>query len=156
LAAVISVVQANIDQRLPHDKELQTLARLALEASSSFIMSMVSFTEENRESYTLSVYLEAMQWSLNSQLGYRVWQEVYLPCAGLMEKIEPQDLQPTAATVIYHVLMTLDAQEAFRKVEIKNHQVVLSEYVKFLSTNTGYDSIKKENEWTKWKHEMKT
>lgn len=26
---------------------------------------------------------------------------------------------------------------------IKNHQVVSSEYVKFLSTNTGYDSIEK-------------
>jgi hypothetical protein len=47
LAAVVSAVRANIDQRLPHGKELHTLARLALEASSSFVMSMVSFTEEN-------------------------------------------------------------------------------------------------------------
>jgi hypothetical protein len=143
LAAVVSAVRANIDQRLPHGKELHTLARLALEASSSFVMSMVSFTEENRESYALSNYPDAMQWSLNSRLGYRVWQEVYLPCAGLMEKIEPHDLHATAATVIYHVLMTLDTQESFRQVGIKNHQVVSSEYVKFLSTNTGYDSIEK-------------
>jgi hypothetical protein len=92
LAAVVSAVRANIDQRLLHGKELHTLARLALEASSSFVMSMVSFTEENRESYALSNYPDAMQWSLNSRLGYRVWQEVYLPCAGLMEKIEPHNL----------------------------------------------------------------
>jgi hypothetical protein len=128
---------------LPHGKELHTLARLALEASSSFIMCMVSFTEENRESYALSNYPDAMQWSLNSRLGYRVWQEVYLPCAGLMEKVEPHDLQATAATVIYHVLKTIDIQEAFREVGLKNHSVVSSEYVKFLSTNTGYDSIEK-------------
>jgi hypothetical protein len=61
LSNVVSVVQANIDQQLPHGKELHTLARLALESSSSFIMSMVSFTEENRESCTLSNYPDAMQ-----------------------------------------------------------------------------------------------
>lgn len=143
LAAVVNAVRATIDQRLPHGKELHTLARLALESSQTFIMSMVSFTEENRESYALSSYPEAMQWSLNSRLGYRVWQEVYLPCAGLMEKVEPQDLQGTAATVIYHVLRTLDIQESFLTLGIKNHSVVSSEYVKFLSTNTGYDSIEK-------------
>jgi hypothetical protein len=143
LAAVVSAVRANIDQRLPHGKELHTLARLALEASSSFILTMVSFTEENRESYSLSNYPKAMQWSLNSRLGYRVWQEVYLPCAGLMEKVDPHDLQATAATIIYHVLMTIDIQESFRKIGIKNHSVISSEYVKFLSTNTGYESIEK-------------
>ena len=88
-------------------------------------------------------YPEAMQWSLNSRLGYRVWQEVYLPCAGLMEKVEPQDLQATAATVIYHVLATIDNQETFRQIGIKNHSVVSNEYVKFLSTNTGYENIEK-------------
>jgi hypothetical protein len=60
-----------------------------------------------------------------------------------MEKVEPNDLQATASTVIYHVLLTIDIQESFRKVGIKNHSVVSSEYVKFLSTNTGYDSIAK-------------
>jgi hypothetical protein len=58
LATVVSAVRANIDQRLPHGKTLHKLARLALEASSLFIMSMVSFTEENRESY-LSNYPDA-------------------------------------------------------------------------------------------------
>jgi hypothetical protein len=143
LAAVVSAVRANIDQRLPHGKELHTMARLCLESSASFIMSMVSFTEENRESYAMSNYPEAMQWSLNSRLGYRVWQEVYLPCTGLMEKVEPQDLHATAATVIYHVLATIDNQETFRSVGIKNHAVVSSEYVKFLSTNTGYENIER-------------
>jgi hypothetical protein len=143
LAAVVSAVRANIDQRLPRGKQLHTLARLALEASSSFVMCFVSFMEENRESYALSNYPDAMQWSLNTRLGYRVWQEVYLPCAGLMEKVEPHDLQATAATVIYHVLLTIDVQEEFRQVGFKNHSVISSEYVKFLSTNTGYDSIEK-------------
>jgi hypothetical protein len=143
LAAVVSAVRANIDQRLPQGKQLHILARLALEASSSFIMTMVSFTEENRESYALSNYPDAMQWSLNSRLGYRVWQEVYLPCVGLIEKVEPHDLNATAATMIYHVLRTIDIQESFRQIGIKNHSVVSSEYVKFLSTNTGYDSIEK-------------
>ena len=99
--------------------------------------------EENRESYALSNYPDAMQWSLNTRLGYRVWQTVFAPCAGLLEKVEPNDLQATAATVIYHVLLTIDIQEEFREVGIKNHVVISSEYVKFLSTNTGYDSIEK-------------
>ena len=60
-----------------------------------------------------------------------------------MEKVEPNDLQATAATVIYHVRLTIDLQESFRKVGIKNHSVISSEYVRFLSTNTGYDSMAK-------------
>jgi hypothetical protein len=143
LPSVVAAVRATIDQRLQHGKELHTLARLALESSASFIMSMVSFTEENRESYALSNYPDEMQWSLNTRLGYRVWSEVYLPCAGLMEKVEPHDLQATSATIIYHVLATIDTQETFRQIGFKNHSVVSSEYVKFLSTNTGYDSIEK-------------
>jgi hypothetical protein len=143
LPSVVAAVRATIDQRLQHGKELHTLARLALESSASFIMSMVSFTEENRESYALSNYPDAMQWSLNTRLGYRVWSEIYLPCAGLMEKVEPNDLQATTATIIYHVLATIDTQETFRQIGFKNHSVVSSEYVKFLSTNTGYDSIEK-------------
>jgi hypothetical protein len=143
LAMVVEAVRATIDQRLPPGKELHTLANLALESSAAFVMSMVSFIEENRESYALSNYPDAMQWSLNTRLSYRVWKEIYTPCSGLMEKVEPNDLQSTAATVIYHVLLTVDLQESFRKVGIKNHSVVSSEYVKFLSTNTGYDSIAK-------------
>ena len=49
LSAVVSAVRANIDQRLPHGKELHTMARLCLKSSASFIMAMVSFTEENRK-----------------------------------------------------------------------------------------------------------
>jgi hypothetical protein len=143
LAMVVEAVRDTIDQRFPHGQQLHTLVKLALEYSSSFVMSMVSFTEENRESYALSNYPDAMQWSLNTRLAYRVWKEVYLPCAGLMEKVEPNDLQATAATVIYHVLLTMDIQESFCKVGIKNYLVVSSEYVKFLSTNTGYNIIAK-------------
>jgi hypothetical protein len=66
LAMVVEAVRATIDQRLPHGKDLHTLENLALESSSSFIMSMVSFIKENRESYVLSNYPDAMQWSLNT------------------------------------------------------------------------------------------
>jgi hypothetical protein len=54
LAAVVSAVRANIDQRLPHGKTLHTLARLALEASSSFIMSMVDPSRKRKGNHTLS------------------------------------------------------------------------------------------------------
>jgi hypothetical protein len=50
LPSVVAAVRATIGQRLQHGKELHTLASIALESSASFIMSMVLFTEENRES----------------------------------------------------------------------------------------------------------
>jgi hypothetical protein len=41
-------------------------------------------------------------------------------------------------------------------VGVKNHAVVSSEYVKFLSTNTGYDSIAKlQNSMTKLEEQNK-
>jgi hypothetical protein len=60
-----------------------------------------------------------------------------------VEKVEPHDLTATAAMVIYHVLRMVDIQESFWHIGFKNHSVVSSEYVQFLSTNTGYDSIEK-------------
>jgi hypothetical protein len=72
LAAVVSAVRANIDQCLPSGQKLHTLAGLAWEASASFVMCLVSYIKENHESYALSKYPGAMQWSLNLCLGYRV------------------------------------------------------------------------------------
>jgi hypothetical protein len=66
---VVEAVRATIDQRLPPGKELHTLVNLALESSAAFVMSMVWFIEENRESYALSNYPDAMQWSLNTRLS---------------------------------------------------------------------------------------
>jgi hypothetical protein len=80
LSMVVEAVRATINQRLLPGKELHTLATLALESSSSFIMSMVSFIEENRESYALLNYPDAMQWSLNTRFAYRVWKEIRPYC----------------------------------------------------------------------------
>ena len=84
-----------------------------------------------------------MQWSLNSRLGHRIWETIYSPCSGIMEKLEPNDPSLTAANVIYYVLLSIDVQQEFQKVGLKNHAVISSEYVKFLATNTGYDSVDK-------------
>jgi hypothetical protein len=136
---LVEPVRTTIQQCLPHGKDLHKLVNLALESSSSFIMvSMVLFIEANRESYALFNYPDVMQWGLNTCLSYRVWKEVNTPCSGLIEKVEPKDLQATMSMVIYHVLLTINIQEYFCKVGIKNHLVVLSsKYNKFLSTNTA-------------------
>jgi hypothetical protein len=42
------------------------------------------------------------------------------------------------ATVIYHILLTIDVQEEFWQVGIQNHVVISLEYVN-LSTKKGYD-----------------
>jgi hypothetical protein len=56
-----------------------------------------------------------MQWYLNTCLGYHIWQEVSSPCAGLIEKVEHNDLQGMVATVVHYgvMLLTIDIQEDF-------------------------------------------
>ena len=48
-----------------------------------------------------------------------------------------------ASNVLYATFRTLDVMRVFKKHKYKNHPCISSEFVKFMASNSGLESIKK-------------
>jgi hypothetical protein len=82
-------------------------------------------------------------WSLSTRIGVRVLEEVGQPRIGVGSLISSTNSTSNASHVLYAVFRTLDVMSAFKKYKYKNHPCISSEFVKFMASNSGMDSIKK-------------
>jgi hypothetical protein len=82
-------------------------------------------------------------WSLSTRIGVRVLEEVGQPRIGVGSLISSTNSASNASHVLYAVFRTLDVMSDFKKYKFKNHPCISSEFVKFMASNSGMDSIKK-------------
>jgi hypothetical protein len=73
----------------------------------------------------------------------RVLEEVGQPRIGVGSLISSTNSASNASHVLYAVFRTLDVMSDFKKYKFKNHPCISSEFVKFMASNSGMDSIKK-------------
>jgi hypothetical protein len=82
-------------------------------------------------------------WSLSTRIGVGVLKEVGQPRIGVGSLISSTNSASNASHVLYAVFRTLDAMSDFKKYKFKNHPCISSEFIKFMASNSGMDSIKK-------------
>jgi hypothetical protein len=82
-------------------------------------------------------------WSLSTRIGVRVLEEVGQPRIGVGSLISSTNSASNASHVLYAIFRTLDVMSDFKKYKFKNHPCISSEFVKFMASNSGMDSIKK-------------
>jgi hypothetical protein len=81
-------------------------------------------------------------WSLSTRIGVRILEEVRQPRIGVGSLISSTNSASNASHVLYAVFRTLDVSD-FKKYKFKNHPCISSEFVKFMASNSGMDSIEK-------------
>jgi hypothetical protein len=91
----------------------------------------------------LNQFSEAAGWSLSTRLGVRVLEEVGQHRIGVASLISSNNEDSNASHVLYATFRTLDEMAIFKKFKYKNHPCISSEFVKFMASNSGLDSIKK-------------
>lgn len=91
----------------------------------------------------LNQFSDAAGWSLSTRLGVRVLEEVSLHRIGVGSLISADNGDSNASHVLYATFRTLDVMGVFKKYKYKNHPCISSEFVKFMASNSGLDSIKK-------------
>jgi hypothetical protein len=88
-------------------------------------------------------FSDAAGWSLSTRLGVRVLDEVGQHRIGVGSLISSNEGDTNAAHVLYASFRTLDMMSVFKKFKYKNHPCISSEFVKFMASNSGMDSVKK-------------
>lgn len=88
-------------------------------------------------------FSDAAGWSLSTRLGVRVLDEVGQHRVGVGSLISANEGDSNAAHVLYASFRTLDMMSVFKKFKYKNHPCISSEFVKFMASNSGMDSVKK-------------
>ena len=99
----------------------------------------------------LNQFSDATGWSLSTRLSVCVLEEVGQHRFGVGSLISSNDgLQNSSnisksSNVLYSTFRTLDVMSVFKKhkYKYKNHPCISSEFVKFMISNSGLDSIKK-------------
>jgi hypothetical protein len=91
----------------------------------------------------LNQFSDPAAWSLTTRLGVRVLEEVGQHRIGVGGLISSTNGAGNAANVLCATFRTLDEMANFKKCKHKNHPCVSSEFVKFMASNTGVDSVKK-------------
>jgi hypothetical protein len=91
----------------------------------------------------LNQFSDPAAWSLATRLGVQVLEEVGQHRIGVGGLISSTNGAGNAANVLHATFRTLDEMANFKKHKCKNHPCVLSEFVKFMASNTGMDSVKK-------------
>ena len=91
----------------------------------------------------LNQFSDAAGWSLSTRLGARVLEEVGQHRIGVGSLISSNNGDSNASHVLYATFRTLDVMGVFKKHKYKNHPCISSEFVKFMASNSGLDSIKK-------------
>ena len=97
----------------------------------------------------LNQFSDAAGWSLSTRLGVRVLEEVGQHMIGVGSLMSSKDgLQNSSnvsnsSNILYATFRTLDVMSVFKKHKYKNHLCISSEFVKFMASNSGLESIKK-------------
>ena len=98
----------------------------------------------------LNQFSDNAGWSLSTRLGVRVFEEVGQHKIGVGSSLISSNdgLQnfsnvSNSSNVLCATFRTLDVMRVFKKHKYKNHPCISSEFVKFMASNSGLESIKK-------------
>jgi hypothetical protein len=144
--AIESMLRGNIHDALT-SKGLGKAAELAREMLASSVkllkMLMDYITTVYRKLVELSGFLAEDAWSLTTQ----VVRGIFIHMSNVRSKIRsvsPRDsATKNTAKVLYTLLRTHVVMHDFVMHEIKNHLIVSSEYVKFLTTHSPNGEVRK-------------
>jgi hypothetical protein len=138
--------QQQINTHWPDDLARgRVLATKALAASVLWITQFMSFIDDIYNSfYRHSSFSAEKAWELTTQLGRRIFVELATPRDGVSIAIRVgQGTSRRNLIVFWPMLKSHDVMKAFRDANFRDHPAISSEYVKFLTANSGGDNVDK-------------
>jgi hypothetical protein len=118
-------------------------ARLALGATLTWLEKFMAFVDTTYLELIRSSFTPTAAWSLTTRIMSRIFADIHSVRLGVAVSFKKSDVQAISANVLWATFKTLDAMEVFSKSNFSDHPAVSAEYVKFLASNTGMDSMSK-------------
>jgi hypothetical protein len=120
---------------------MYVIAMQALERTLSWITSLASWMDRTYENaHIVSRMPEPKAWGLATQLVRRVFSEIFVVRMGTVQSLAG-DRKALCAAVLWSVFRTHDKMNEFESLNFEDHPAIASEHIKFLATNSGFDSL---------------
>ena len=125
------------------EPEARALALSMLSVSVGCCRELVTYFDETMNELTIKPkFATRKAFSLVTQVVRRFFMDLYKVRAQVYSSLSTTDSAGQCAWILYGVLRTHDVMAEYVKARFKNHPSVSSEYIRFLSTNSGFESLK--------------
>ena len=138
-----------ISGTVPPKSGMYQLAMLSLNENCSFFMIFIYYIDSTYDNYALGKFGEEKACHITTKLNTLLINEISKPRKGTLNSLITNDSTQIGGVVLWKIIQSLDKMVEIRDLDFKNHLVVSTELVKFLSLNTSVEAIDKLKESTK-------
>ena len=128
-------------ETLGQSQEARLLADACLEASAAFLGLLSRYIDDTYNQLLIAGFPPDRSWHLVSQLVHRIFCDMNKVRVGLEGVQSLSNKLDVAAAVMLAVMRTHEYMGEYSRANIENHPSVSSEYVRFLTHNSGLQKV---------------
>ena len=137
-------IEEVINQRLDGYPEAQSMARVLLSDTITFVGAVIRFISETYKRLEESGFGKTESWKLVSKLVHRLFAtDCHHKRGAVTEFLDASDAKTLSLGVLWGTLSTHQVMREYTAYGIENHPSISSEYVRFLVANCGLERIHK-------------
>ena len=142
LGTRVGAIQSQILVQFLGQPKVYHLANQALTVLHTFVQRLITFIDStNNNLCHVSRFQEKQAWALTMALVDRILADLYAPKSGVHSVLQVQDREDACSQLLWTRLGCLSVAQEYLKFEFKDHPAIASEYVKFLTLNSGSDKL---------------
>jgi hypothetical protein len=141
MGLVNAALQRSIIEGFVPGTPIYSLAMSSLNTSVAWIEAFFMFIDKKYAELVLAKFGKNAGWSLTTRLAARILEDVAEPRAGVVGTLSIGGNVTICPRVFWSVIQSHDVMESFKAAAFIDHPSISSEYVKFLSVNTGIEAI---------------
>ena len=130
-----------ISDRLDPSTSVYLLARLSITNSVAILEDIIIFMDNFVKDLTKAKFSSKKFFHVTSRLVRRFFADIFILRQGIIKSFKAGNMKQIAGAILWSTLQSLSTAMHFKSIGFKNLDIVSSELVKFLLTNTGYESI---------------
>ncbi len=139
-------IRMEAETRLEPGSAAAMLASTCLTKSENFSDAFIKFLTTTYEELTqASGFPKKRAWALTTSLGKRICQEVHKESGALARSLivskDEKERDQLCTMLVWATLREHMVMEDYIQKDFKDHTSVASEYVKFLATNSGLETV---------------
>ncbi|KAL7559268.1 hypothetical protein ACA910_009043 [Epithemia clementina (nom. ined.)] len=132
-----------ISNTMAEEPQARALASMMLSASLTCTQELASYIDETMLQLTKRTgYTEQKAFSLVTQVVRRFFLDLQKVRAQVYASMNVDDATRVCGWMLYGALKTHDIMDEYLRARFRNHPSVSSEYIKFMSTNSGFELVK--------------
>ena len=130
-----------ISDRLDPSASAYLIASLSVTNSVGILEDIIIFMDNLVKDLTKVKFSSKKAFHVTSRLVRRFFTDVFIPRQGIIKSSKSGNVTQIAGAILWSTLQSLNIAMHFKSICFKNIDIISSELVKFLLTNTGYESI---------------